>query len=302
MPTQQNLGSKRVVLLLSTFATLGACTNTVEGPPPVVPAPTITSFSSSLSSVQMGGTTTLSWATTNADRLKLLPLNQDVTKLSSIQVTVMGDTTFRLEATNAGPTVATAEKLVTATPPPPPDGGHPLDAGTPPPSALVYVDPPAGGKVRLVKDASTSTSTQVVLKLVSNASLSGYSIGFDLPLAEGRVSAGSPLATFATEALNPGGPPQAIGAAIPTSGPLAGVLVIGMSQKAAGNGAVPNDAQIAPGKLFYSVKLGLAAGAPLGVVFNGGAPGSRFRASLRDKLGNEVVSQGDFAIGTLSVQ
>lgn len=235
----------------------------------------------------------LSWAATNADRLRLLPLNQDVTRLTSIRVTVMHDTTFRLEATNAGPAMAAAETTVTAIPP--------LDGGTST-LALVYADPPAGGRVRLVKDAAASTSTQVVLKLVSNASLSGYSVGFDLPLAEGRVTAGSPLATFATEALNPGGAPQAIGAAIPISGPLAGALVIGMSQKAAGNGAVPDDAQIAPGKLFYTVRLSLAAGAPSGVVFNGSAPGNRFRASLRDKLGNEVVSQGDFAIGTLSVQ
>jgi hypothetical protein len=99
---------------------------------------------------------------------------------------------------------------------------------------LSYTDP-TGGALRLVKN-SRSTGTAVVLDfVVGDRPLTGYSTGFDLPLAAGRVKLGP--ATPGT-VLDPGTAPVAASAALPGDGPLRGMLVIGLSQKATGAGAV----------------------------------------------------------------
>src|SRR5262249_53553458 len=102
--------------------------------------------------------------------------------------------------------------------------------------------------------------------------------------------------------LDPGSSPAAFKAALPAQGPLAGVLVSALSQKAAGTGAVATNASLAVGQVLYTLRLDAKAGGPAGVVFDGAAPGARFRATLRDRLGQEVVSQADFAIGKLEVK
>jgi hypothetical protein len=246
--------------------------------------PTINSFVASATTVPSGSAVMLTWSARNADQLIVYPDNQDVTAMTSLRVSVAVTTTYTLKALNANGQ-ATASTVVNAVSP-----------------QLVYTDPPAGGKIRLVRDAQRSTSTSLALKLVANASLTGYFVGFNLPLASGKVQLGSPAISAEREALDPGQPPQALAAAIPTAGLLANVLVTGMSQKAAGAGAAPNDAQISSGQVFYTIWLRLSDNASAGVVFSGSALGDRFRAALRDKLGNEIASQSDFAIGTLAVQ
>jgi len=278
------------LLALAVFVTVQGCSNSqLQSSVPAV-LPTIHSFSASSATVPAGGTTTLSWATQNADRLMLYPSNQDVTSLSSLQVSVSATTTFTLKASNAKGEAA-ANTVVNT-----------VAADTSGSVQLVYTDPPAGGKIRLVKDAESSTANGVALKLVANSNLTGYYVGFNLPVASGKVQFASPSISPANDALNPGTAPQAMGAKIPSSGPLANVLVTGLSQKAAGAGAAANNARISSGQVFYTIHLRPADGATPGVVFSGTALGSQFRAALRDRLGNEIASQSDFAIGTLAVQ
>jgi hypothetical protein len=166
---------------------------------------------------------------------------------------------------------------------------------------LVYTDPAAGtGKIRLVRNAA-STGAVAVLDLVAAGSLSGYFVGLDLPLDSTKVTQGTP-AIAAGNALNPGGAPRAMAAALPSAGPLASISASGLSQKAAGAGAVTSDASISSGQVFYTLQLDLSAGAAVGTVFDGASLPATFRASLRNKTGTETVGQTDFAIGKLEVQ
>jgi hypothetical protein len=112
------------------------------------------------------------------------------------------------------------------------------------------------------------------------------------------VIAGSPLLTPGT-GLSPGTGVAAAAAALPSSGPLARVLVAGLSQKAAGAGAVATDTLIPAGTVLYSVRLGLNAAAGGGSALVLSDP--RYRAALRDKQGNDVASQAAFAVGSLEV-
>jgi len=176
-------------------------------------------------------------------------------------------------------------------PPPPPDTHDPLD----------YVTPAAGGKLRLVKNKDASTQTSVALDLVvGDQLLVGYSTGLNLPLAPG-------LATFAGftpgTALDPGSDPVAAMAMVPTAGPLAGMLVVGLSQKAAGTGAIATDTRLEPGAVLLSVKFDLVAGAaPGSAVFDGTAAGFALPSGgLRDRAGLTVVGPQEVAIGKLEV-
>lgn len=167
---------------------------------------------------------------------------------------------------------------------------------------LVYVDPaPApSGKIALVRNPA-STDTTVVLDLVAMEDLSGYSVGMNLPLNTERVQAGGSL-MLPGAALPAGQNPTAAYGKLPASGPLAGMLTTGQSQKAAGDGAVTGDTSITAGSVLYTVQLALRPGADTGVVFDGTALGPKFRALLRDRLGTDVVNGNGFAIGRLEVQ
>jgi hypothetical protein len=161
---------------------------------------------------------------------------------------------------------------------------------------LVYTAPAANGRtLQVVADAS-STAALVVLKIVAAAPASGYSAGFNIPADASRARVvdvawnGGPL--------NPGTGPAAIAAALPGAGPLSNTLTSGISQKAAGGGAVATDSSIAVNNVLYAVRLAPTSASP-GVVFDGS---QRFRAALRDRAGNEVLSQADFAIGKLEIR
>ncbi|MFP2904773.1 beta strand repeat-containing protein [Pyxidicoccus sp. 3LFB2] len=165
---------------------------------------------------------------------------------------------------------------------------------------LVYTAPAPGRRIALVSNPA-STATTVVLDLVAMEDLTGYSVGMNLPLDAERVqTAGSLMIPGA--ALPAGVNPTAAYGALPTSGPLAGVLTTGQSQKAAGEGAVATDSSITAGTVLYTVQLALRPGAVSGVVFDGAQLGPKFSALLRDKLGTDVVNGGGFAIGRLEVQ
>ncbi|MBF5041221.1 hypothetical protein FGE12_02400 [Aggregicoccus sp. 17bor-14] len=181
---------------------------------------------------------------------------------------------------------------------------------------LVYTDPTAGaGKVRLVLNTAASSASVVQLDLVSNVSYARqgsttarggiYSAGMNLPVDTTRAVADSTLfvePAAASAALSLGAAPKAIGAALPTTGPGANVLYTGASQKFAGAGAVAADSNLTTGKVFYSVRLKLPATATVGTVFDGNNLGTKFRAAVRNRAGDELLQNADFAIGKLEVR
>jgi hypothetical protein len=167
------------------------------------------------------------------------------------------------------------------------------------PGPITYDDPPAGGKLRLVRD-SHSNGAEVVLDLVvGDQPLTGYSVGFDLPMVEGAVQ----LMNFSPgTALPAGNAPAAAAAAIPTDGPLANMLVTAQSQKASGDGAVTTDATLAPGTVLYQLRLAPAANAQPGVVFDGTAKDFVLPSGgMRDRAGDTVVMPSEVAIGRLTL-
>jgi len=163
---------------------------------------------------------------------------------------------------------------------------------------LRYRDPD-GGALRLIRNPASDARTAVLDFVVGDAPLTGYATGFDLALDAHLVRLGA----FTPGAgLDPGAPPIAAGAAIPTTGPLAGVLVTALSQKASGAGAVAHDTVLAPGTVLFTVSLELVYGAT-GVVFDGTAPGFALRSGgLRSLAGATVVESRDVAIGALEVR
>jgi hypothetical protein len=164
---------------------------------------------------------------------------------------------------------------------------------------LSYTNPPKGGKLRLVQNPDTSVSYVKLDLVVGDQPLTGYSVGFDLPLDDTKVSFGG----FTPEkALDPGTDPVAAKAALPEHGPLAHVLVAGLSQKADGTGAIATDTQLKPGTKLFTIELDLVQSATAGVVFDGTASGFVLPSGgMRDRTGNSVVDPADVAIGKLVV-
>ena len=167
-----------------------------------------------------------------------------------------------------------------------------------PPGPLAYTDP-TGGKLRLVKDAATAGDELVLDLVVGDAPLTGYSVGFDLPVAPGTVV----LAGFTPgTALPAGAPPIAAMATLPDKGPMANELVTGQSQKASGDGAVATDASLPAGALLYTIRLDAAPAAKAAIVFDGTAAGFTLPSGgMRDRKGNTVVDAADVAIGKLEL-
>jgi hypothetical protein len=166
-------------------------------------------------------------------------------------------------------------------------------------ASLAYTDP-VGGRIRLMRNPA-STSTRLVLDVVAVEDLTGYGAGFNLPLDATKVRLAAQGAITPGAILSAGSSVPALAAALPDSGPLAGVLTSGISQKAAGSGAVAADTAIAAGSVLYQVSLELRPGAEPGVVFDGASLGSRFKGLLRNKLGDDVVGSNGFGVGRLEI-
>jgi hypothetical protein len=168
---------------------------------------------------------------------------------------------------------------------------------------LSYSNPPKGtGKLRLVKShAKPASVNEVTLDLVvGDQPLTGYSVGFNLPVAEDlvRVSGFEP-----GKALDPGTSPTAARGALPVEGPLANTLVTALSQKASGKGAVTTDTTLAPKSVLYTIRLEVIEGAPEGIVFDGTAADFHLPSGgMRDRSGTTVVEAMDVAIGKLEVK
>jgi hypothetical protein len=163
----------------------------------------------------------------------------------------------------------------------------------------LYYSDPGAGKLRLIKDRATTASVVVLDLVVGERPLTGYSVGFDLPLDDTKVVFNN--FTPGT-ALDPGTSPVAAMGQLPASGPLAHQLVTGQSQKASGGGAVMTDKALASGAILYTFELDLVPGATSGVVFDGTAIDFVLPSGgMRDRSGTTVVDAKDVAIGKLTV-
>jgi hypothetical protein len=167
------------------------------------------------------------------------------------------------------------------------------------PTGFSYGDPPSGqGPVRLELVGPGSVAGSLRLRLVATQPLSGYTIGFDLPLHDPTTT----LVDFTPGAALPAGAsPVAARCVIATSGPLAGQLVTAQSQKRAGTGAVAGDTAIPAGAVFYTVTLAPGPTATPGVIFDGAAIDAGLQAGLLSFTGSEVVGTSGFAIGRLEL-
>jgi hypothetical protein len=168
---------------------------------------------------------------------------------------------------------------------------------------FVYTNPSSGfGKVRMVLNQGASSASLVQLDLIQvNALTIAYGVGMNLPLDTTRAAADATLLVEGT-ALSLGTAPKASAAKLSTSGPAAGMLLSAVSQKASGAGAKSTDSTVAGGARYYSLRLALPAAAAVGTVFDGNALPAGFRAAVRDRVGNDTVTQSDFALGKLEVR
>lgn len=166
-------------------------------------------------------------------------------------------------------------------------------------SLLVYTDPANDGQLRLVRNDAKSSATKLVLELQAATNLTGFGVGFNLPVAGGKVA----LAHMEPGTVLPAGSaPAAAAAVLSSSGPLQNVLVSAQSQKSGGTGAKTDDSTITAGSVLYTLELTVAPGASPGTVFDGTSTITGFNGALRNRLGESVVEANGFRIGKLELQ
>jgi len=164
---------------------------------------------------------------------------------------------------------------------------------------LVYTDPPAqlASAVRLVLNLAASNARVVQLDLVANRSVpSGFAVGMNLPADPSRIALDStPLVEG--NVFSPGSAPKAEAISLRSD-----VLYSGLSQKAGGAGGGASDVAVPAGGIYYSIRLALNPTATVGAVFDGATAMPKFRAAVRDILGNDTVTKRNFAVGRLEIR
>jgi hypothetical protein len=249
------------------------------------PAPVIASFTANPLSIALGSATTLSWVVTNAASLSIDHGVGDVTGRSSVLASPTADTTYTLTADGLG---GRATRSVSV-------GVHS------PFLHVQYDDPPAGtGKLRLVRNAS-STATHLVLDLqVGGTPVSGFGIALSLPVDAAKLTftPGSGLAVNAA-VLDAGSAPATAAATLPLTGPLGNMLVVGVARKK--QVVTDGDVVLPASATVFSIALDMKGSPATGVIFSGSSLETRFRGALLNKAGVEVVSKQEFAIGDLSI-
>jgi hypothetical protein len=166
----------------------------------------------------------------------------------------------------------------------------------------------AGEVIRLVQVlAPPSPGTHVDLQLVATRDIALDGIALDLPFdgsvpgsrdGIARASVSLPGIRFDGLDFTTGSATPAAVGALPGSGPLAGVLILGMAQKPAAAGGPAGDAMIPAGAPLATFGLDLQAAGGTGLVFDG-TTGDGFRLRLRTRAGDV---QGTVAVGRLEVQ
>src|SRR5216110_3210770 len=119
---QRRLKWIMLVFALSAIMTLGACKKKVAPPPPPPPPPPAAptaSLSASPNTVDKGGSTTLTWQTSNATDVSIDGIGA-VQPSGTQQVTPAESTTYTLNAKGAGGTQSATARVTVNAPPPPP--------------------------------------------------------------------------------------------------------------------------------------------------------------------------------------
>jgi hypothetical protein len=266
-------------------ATGAGGTSTASAKVTVARPPVIVSFTAQPVSIPAGRSSTLSWIVGGATSLSIDQGVGDVTQKTSAIVSPTVDTTYTLSATGPGGTVTRSTSVSVHVPL----------------LHLQYDDPIAGaGKLRLVRNPS-STANRLVLDLQVGANaLTGFGVALTLPLDPAKVTftSGTGLILNAT-VLDAGNSPATAAATFPTSGPLQGMLVVGVARKKLST--ADGDVAFTAGATVFSIAIDMNGTPPEGVIFTGTNLGTRSRAAILNKAGAEVVSKADFAIGNLSV-
>jgi hypothetical protein len=250
----------------------------------VVPAPVISSLSASPSSIAIGTSSTLSWTVSNASSLSIDQGVGTVTGLASIAVSPSVDTTYTLTAVGLGGTTTRSTALTV----------HPAALH------VQYDDPPAGGKLRLVRNAA-STATHLVLDLrVGSSALSGFGVALTLPMDPSRVTF-TPATGLILNAsvLDAGSVAPTAAGRVPLSGPLQGMLVVGVARKK--QVSLDGDVTLPAGATVFSIAVDMNGSPATGAIFTGSSLPAAARAVLLNKAGGEAASTADFAIGDLSI-
>ena len=244
---------------------------------------------------QPGSDITLSWTATNATSFTMLSEPGVSTFLGPLKTfTVQPSQTTKYTLTANGPTGTTSQgKTVTLS----------GKAGT----SFLYTPPSTVGAAVVLRSpgcpAPPLPCTQVTFTLeVGDQPVLADSVALDLPVpGAARVAlhtvSGAPdwQVNPGHNALDPGTNPPAAAIALPSSGPLARVLTLGISQKPAGSGAVASATLLQPGMVLARFTLDLVPSAGPGPVFSPAqAPAFVIRAA--------GAPQGSLAIGTLLVQ
>ena len=249
------------------------------------PAPLIASFTAKPASIASGSATTLSWIVTNAASISIDHGVGDVTGRSSVIASPIADTTYTLTADGPGGRATQSVSVSVHTP-----FLH-----------LQYDDPPVGaGKLRLVRNAS-STATHLVLDLqVGGNPVTGFGIALSLPVDAAKVTF-TPASGLVVNAitLDAGSAPATAAATLPLTGPLGNMLVVGVARKK--QVVTDGDVLLPAGATVFSIALDMNGAPATGVLFTGTNLETRFRAALLNKAGAEVVSKQDFGIGDLSI-
>ena len=145
---------------------------------------------------------------------------------------------------------------------------------------LQYDDPVAGlGKVRLVRNPS-STATHLILDLqVSTNPLTGFGVALTLPWDASKVTF-TPASGLILNAnvLDAGASPATAAAALPSSGPLQNTLVIGVARKK--QAKTDGDVVFPAGATLFSIAFDTNGTPAEGVIFTGTSVGTKLRAAL----------------------
>jgi hypothetical protein len=277
----------------------------------VASVPTVV-LSSSVTSVARGTSTALSWTSNIPATFTLVTLPHGGTAtrtalgtLTSTTVRPTADADYSIEG--LGPGGASTSNVVTLTVTGGASSTFSWTPAAPAPADAVQMQLRSNTQGVATIDlvaVKTLTAGAIALELPLDAGTAGSRDGSSRAVLDGSLP-GDVTAGFTVNAavLDPGQTPVAATASIPTSGPSAGVLLVGAAQKpacATCNGGVGADKAWNPGDVIATVRLRLVPQGGAGLVFSPGALDAAhgFRSTVRSGVTGATL--GTIAVGTLA--